>query len=165
MNLLAQRVASIEQLDVKEPHVVNESIVDEAEDDEHFGGGTASAVIEPGLSDPEEGPPPYTEEELAEVGDITYPAPDYEAVRSSGLKCPIVIPQRRPGSKTRGFIRAYAPVLSEYDIDQETFLIFLKSFHKASQVCLAILQRCHSSVALTSTLLQEIMQRLTMMPR
>lgn len=47
----------------------------------------------------------------------------------------MVIPQRRPGSKTRGFLRAYAPVLADYEIDQETFATFLKSFHKASQVC------------------------------
>ncbi|KAL9581214.1 MAG: hypothetical protein Q9203_005986 [Teloschistes exilis] len=46
---------------------------------------------------------------------------------------PIIIPQRRPGTKSRGFVRAYAPVLEEHTIDQETFLGFLKSFHKAAQ--------------------------------
>lgn len=46
---------------------------------------------------------------------------------------PIIIPQRRPGTKSRGFVRAYAPVLEEHNIDQETFLGFLKNFHKAAQ--------------------------------
>ncbi len=104
----------------------------DAEDDEHFAGGTVHAGYEHGLDESEDVPPPYTEEELAEVHDVKYP--DIQGAKPPGLKCPIVIPQRRPGSKTRGFVRAYAPVLLEHDIDQETFLTFLKSFHKASQV-------------------------------
>ena len=61
--------------------------------------------------------------------------PKVQAVKPFRMHCPVVIPQRRPGSKTRGFIRAYAPMLSDYDIDQETFLTLLKSFQKASHVC------------------------------
>ena len=49
------------------------------------------------------------------------------------LPFPVVLPQRRPGTKTRGFVRAYAPVLHESGIDQEMFLSFLKNFHKAVQ--------------------------------
>ncbi len=49
------------------------------------------------------------------------------------LPFPIILPQRRPGTKARGFVRAYAPVLEEYGIDQEMFLNFLKNFHKAAQ--------------------------------
>lgn len=49
------------------------------------------------------------------------------------LKHPIIIPQRRPGAAGRGFIRAYAPVLAENGIPQETFISFLKTFHRASQ--------------------------------
>lgn len=50
------------------------------------------------------------------------------------LPVPVIIPQRRPGSKSRGFVRAYAPLLDECSgIDQETFLSFLKNFHKSSQ--------------------------------
>lgn len=56
---------------------------------------------------------------------------------SSKLKYPVIIPQRRPGTKIRGFVRAYAPVLADHDIDQDTFLRFLKTFHKSSQVCYA----------------------------
>ena len=51
------------------------------------------------------------------------------------LPCPVILPQRRPKDKTRGFIRAYAPVLGECaGIDQQTFLDFLEDFHKSSQV-------------------------------
>lgn len=49
------------------------------------------------------------------------------------LPFPIIVPQRRPGTKTRGFVRAYPPVLEETGISQETFLRFLKDLHKAAQ--------------------------------
>lgn len=49
------------------------------------------------------------------------------------LPCPVVIPQRRPRKKARGFVRAYAPVLEDCGIDEKTFLRFLKNFHKSSQ--------------------------------
>ncbi|KAF7191298.1 Burnettramic acids biosynthesis cluster protein E [Pseudocercospora fuligena] len=49
------------------------------------------------------------------------------------LPCPVIIPQRRPRKKSRGFVRAYAPVLQNAGIDQDTFLAFLKNFHKSSQ--------------------------------
>lgn len=51
------------------------------------------------------------------------------------LPVPVIIPQRRPRKKMRGFVRAYAPLLGECSgIDQTTFLAFLKNFHKSSQV-------------------------------
>jgi hypothetical protein len=49
------------------------------------------------------------------------------------LPYPIIIPQRRPGTKGRGFARAYPPDLAQFGIDQDTFLRFLKSFHSASK--------------------------------
>ena len=61
----------------------------------------------------------------------SHPAPSHASGR---LPCPVIIPQRRPRTKSRGFVRAYAPVLADCDIDQDTFLEFLKTFHKASQV-------------------------------
>lgn len=51
----------------------------------------------------------------------------------SQLPCPVILPQRRPRKKARGFIRAYSPVLSECGISQEVFLKFLKNFHTSSQ--------------------------------
>lgn len=49
------------------------------------------------------------------------------------LQLPVILPQRRPRNKSRGFVRAYSPVLEDVGIDQETFLKFLKNFHKSSQ--------------------------------
>lgn len=50
------------------------------------------------------------------------------------LPLPVILPQRRPNSKSRGFVRAYAPDLWHYKgIDQQTFLAFLGDFHKSSQ--------------------------------
>ena len=50
------------------------------------------------------------------------------------LPHPVILPQRRPGSKGRGFIRAYAPDLqSAANIDQATFLYMLKAWTQASQ--------------------------------
>ena len=48
------------------------------------------------------------------------------------LDQPIIVPQRRPGEKARGFVRAYAPVLADSGISQETFLSFIKNFQGAS---------------------------------
>ncbi|OJJ50318.1 hypothetical protein ASPZODRAFT_13404 [Penicilliopsis zonata CBS 506.65] len=49
------------------------------------------------------------------------------------LDLPVVITQRRPGRRDRGFMRAYAPVLNEVAIDQATFLDFLDHLNKAVQ--------------------------------
>ena len=49
------------------------------------------------------------------------------------LRCPVIIPQRRPGASNRGFIRAYAPDLAEFGIPQEAFLSFLKIQQEASK--------------------------------
>ncbi|KAL6717666.1 hypothetical protein ACLMJK_005581 [Lecanora helva] len=56
-----------------------------------------------------------------------------ERASSNNLPYPVVLPQRRPGTKARGFVRAYAPALQDSGIDQEMFLNFLKNFHKAAQ--------------------------------
>ena len=84
-------------------------------DKENTSGEQQAGVGELVQSFVEQHPPPYT------------PA-------KGRLPCPVIIPQRRPKDKSRGFVRAYAPVLSDCGIDQATFLDFLKSFHKASQV-------------------------------
>lgn len=35
------------------------------------------------------------------------------------LPCPVILPQRRPQSKSRGFVRAYAPLLDEVENARE----------------------------------------------
>lgn len=49
------------------------------------------------------------------------------------LPHPVVITQRRPGHKRRGFIKAYAPALEQYGIDQDTFVEFIGAMNKAMQ--------------------------------
>lgn len=51
---------------------------------------------------------------------------------SGQLALPVVIPQRRPKDRSRGFIRAYAPVLRDVGIDQPTWLDFLDTLQKSS---------------------------------
>ncbi|CAK7267597.1 hypothetical protein SEPCBS119000_002631 [Sporothrix epigloea] len=46
---------------------------------------------------------------------------------------PVVIPQRRPGNKQRGFAEAYAPDLAAHGIDEASFLAFLRATNKAAQ--------------------------------
>ena len=50
----------------------------------------------------------------------------------SSLALPVVLPQRRPKSRKRGFIRAYAPDLEHTGLDQETFLQFVEVFNNAT---------------------------------
>lgn len=49
------------------------------------------------------------------------------------LPLPVILPQRRPKDRTRGFIRAYAPDLEIRGIDQAMFLDFLQTFEKSSE--------------------------------
>ena len=48
--------------------------------------------------------------------------PPPSAQKDQPLSMPVIIPERRPGFKTRGFVRAYAPVLEDAGIDQDTFI-------------------------------------------
>ena len=50
------------------------------------------------------------------------------------LPAAVIIPQRRPQSKTRGFVRAYAPDLDNCAIDQQVFMRFLEGFDAAIKV-------------------------------
>ncbi|KAK5130396.1 hypothetical protein LTR08_002143 [Meristemomyces frigidus] len=65
--------------------------------------------------------------------DVSNPYGQMEMAPLQPLRCPVIIPQRRPGVKRRGFVRAYAPALAGSRIDQATFLDFLKFFHESSQ--------------------------------
>ncbi|KAJ5701296.1 hypothetical protein N7488_008844 [Penicillium malachiteum] len=52
--------------------------------------------------------------------------------------CTVIIPQRRPGNKYRGFVRAYAPVLEDFGITRDVFFRFLKDFDNVNRVCSSI---------------------------
>ncbi|KAK1453352.1 hypothetical protein CMEL01_05011 [Colletotrichum melonis] len=47
------------------------------------------------------------------------------------LSLPVLVPQRRPEKRARGFIQAYAPMLVDFDINQDTFLDFIDSLNKS----------------------------------
>ncbi len=61
------------------------------------------------------------------------PPSDLKHAHAGGrLSLPVVLPQRRPKDRSRGFIRAYAPMLEDCGIDQATWLSFLDTFQKSS---------------------------------
>lgn len=68
---------------------------------------------------------------LTEIFLQTHPIPPVDAL--STLPLPVILPQRRPKDRSRGFVRAYAPVLVSAGIDQATWLEFIELFDKASQ--------------------------------
>lgn len=102
------------------------------DDEEEWALDAAAGELDP--------PPAYDDLEDVPVDDVVASFmekhPAARQVKSfQPLPCPVILPQRRPKNKSRGFVRAYAPVLGEYSgIDQKTFLDFLDDFHQSSQV-------------------------------
>ncbi|GAB1217047.1 hypothetical protein ATERTT37_006269 [Aspergillus terreus] len=73
-------------------------------------------------------------EQLAESFLRRYPsAPESSSIAPQRLPYPVVIPQRRPKSRKRGFIRAYAPILQDLGIDQTTFIDFIDTANASCQ--------------------------------
>lgn len=61
------------------------------------------------------------------------PPPAYTpSTQSQQLLLPVILPQRRPKERSRGFVRAYAPGLENCGIDQTTWLAFLDNFQRSS---------------------------------
>ena len=111
------------------------------DDEEHWELDEAQAELE---SDEEESPERQKKAkegtQLADEFIKSHPPPAYsETAESSAtatfaqLPLPVLLPQRRPGSRSRGFIRAYAPMLETCGIDQAMWLDFLSTFEKSSQ--------------------------------
>ncbi|KAI1186487.1 hypothetical protein F5B17DRAFT_403565 [Nemania serpens] len=66
------------------------------------------------------------------LADALQPVPPaFEAPRGR-LQYPVILPQRRPKRRRRGFIRAYAPDLLACGIDQPTFMAFLDQLDKST---------------------------------
>ncbi|GKZ91597.1 hypothetical protein AnigIFM59636_004232 [Aspergillus niger] len=124
----AVREATTEDAEVE--HLINEQheeewVLDEAQDE--LAGDEHRAYSEPASGDIEG---------LAVSFLQNYPAPPPYTTPSPGsprLSCPVVLPQRRPKSRKRGFIRAYAPVLEDFGIDKAMFLEFLETSNRACQ--------------------------------
>lgn len=118
-------------------------IIIEQEDEKQWDLDDAQQELSGGAS-PDEEPPEYT---VGVTPAPMKPAPDGASITEAFLKrypppalahdapplpLPVIIPQRRPKDRTRGFIRAYAPELEVRGIDQAMFLGFLQTFEKAS---------------------------------
>ncbi|KAH6609094.1 hypothetical protein Trco_002440 [Trichoderma cornu-damae] len=58
--------------------------------------------------------------------------PSGQQIQRHRLRMPVIIPQRRPGERSRGFILAYAPLLQDAGIDQTTFVDFVKELNLAA---------------------------------
>ncbi|KZF24326.1 hypothetical protein L228DRAFT_237267 [Xylona heveae TC161] len=79
---------------------------------------------------------------MHELKELEVPPPSYAEASETGaspskpvssrpmLPYPVVVPQRRPKARARGFIRAYPPILEEFDIDQKAFLQFIDGANK-----------------------------------
>ncbi|KAL5428621.1 hypothetical protein PMIN04_000765 [Paraphaeosphaeria minitans] len=88
-------------------------------------------------------PPSYesitsnSDQAIAELAYTVAEAKNYQTHIHNGevsrLPNPVIIPQRRPGSRARGWTRAYAPDLEPLGIDQDTFMKFLESWDKSAQ--------------------------------
>lgn len=77
---------------------------------------------------------PFSAEEVANTFLSTHQVAPNHSETYQPLPMPVILPQRRPKDKSRGFVRAYAPVLGTCSgIDQKTFIDFLNGLDKASQ--------------------------------
>ncbi|RDL37720.1 uncharacterized protein BP5553_05153 [Venustampulla echinocandica] len=75
--------------------------------------------------------------------------PSYTEIAPARLPLPVILPQRRPKDRTRGFVRAYAPVLETVGIDQPAWFAFLDSFDKATEASPLFLYINLASIATT----------------
>ncbi|TID24364.1 hypothetical protein E2P81_ATG02667 [Venturia nashicola] len=107
----------------------------EDEDEEEWKLDEATDYIDP----PSYGETEYRPEEEKQVDDpkkltrnVMILAPPVSELKGP-IPVPVVIPQRRPRAKGRGFVRAYSPVLDSAALNERCFLEFLKCFHLASE--------------------------------
>ncbi|PTB65869.1 hypothetical protein BBK36DRAFT_1169561 [Trichoderma citrinoviride] len=62
----------------------------------------------------------------------SHTAPSNQQIQRQGLPMPVILPQRRPGERARGFIHAYAPLLQDVGIDEATFFDFIEQLNMAT---------------------------------
>ncbi|KAJ2976554.1 hypothetical protein NQ176_g4887 [Zarea fungicola] len=71
-------------------------------------------------------------EEIASRFIATHPAQHSQSTEKARLPMPVILPQRRPGERARGFIQAYAPLLQTVGIDKASFADFINDLNKAT---------------------------------
>lgn len=78
--------------------------------------------------------------QLLEAFQRLHPQPA-QPIRTANLPLPVILPQRRPRHRDRGFVRAYSPILQEQGIDQSAFFDFLDGFERAIRVSISNVNR------------------------
>lgn len=98
--------------------------LDEAQDE--LVGGSTPRKSKQGTANPDKVVQAFLDRQtLPEAGQL-------QVFESARLEYPVVLPQRRPGDKKRGFIRAYAPDLQNKGIDQALWLDFIETLNESS---------------------------------
>lgn len=127
--------------DTKDPHLYGQKTHHEDDEDDDLSeeGDEEQWELDEAVSYPE----PSENAPAEDIGVLTntfmrdHPPPAYTPSETGQVRgklpCPVIIPQRRPRDKKRGFVRAYAPVLADCGIDQQAFLDFLKTFHASTK--------------------------------
>ncbi len=111
----------------------HELVVDENNDD-IITRDEADWALDEASAETEEQDPSSPDSTTLENPKAQPPAPSRSVSQTlPPIPFPIILPQRRPGTKTRGFVRAYPPILHESRIPQSAFLRFLKDLHTAAQ--------------------------------
>ncbi|CEL02126.1 hypothetical protein ASPCAL03298 [Aspergillus calidoustus] len=105
---------------------------DELHDDTQGRDGNDKHANVDGTGD-EVGETKYTVEAFLRLVQSSPPAYVADPSAVPKLPYPVILPQRRPRNNKRGFIRAYAPDLEQFGIDQGMFLNFLEASNRACQ--------------------------------
>lgn len=105
----------------------------ETSNDERIWTLDEAASDPPSYDESEAQQPPVAERTVSQLVQNVFASPVPQQDRPTRLPYPIIIPQRRPGSKGRGFARAYPPDMDAFGFDGAAFLRFLQSFQDASE--------------------------------
>ncbi|KUJ17980.1 uncharacterized protein LY89DRAFT_683942 [Mollisia scopiformis] len=123
----------VDSKDEKHLYREDEEDVSEDDDEELWEMDDAAGALTESNTQEENARSPQSLNQLTDTFMHDHPPPMYTpgtpSFKRNPLPCPVILPQRRPRDKKRGFVRAYAPVLEDCGIDQATFLDFLKTFH------------------------------------
>lgn len=106
---------------------------EDSEDDEAWAQDLDAAQAEVSDQKPKKDEFKSVDELVANLTESEPPPPPYSSTGpSSGqLENPVILPQRRPGMRTRGFVRGYAPTLQSRAVTQDGWLKFLNGFDAA----------------------------------
>jgi hypothetical protein len=120
---------------LKETSLEDEWNLDDAQDEAYYGSSEKAPAYDSIFAASSSQTPPVAHEALEDRFIREHPIPrdvQNNTTPIGRLPLTVILPQRRPKNRSRGFIRAYAPVLENCGIDQATWLTFLDTFQKSS---------------------------------